>query len=156
LKLGASLQPLSRFIGKWKGTGSGDPGNSTVERTYASVLGGNFIEVRNRSTYAPQEKNPKSEAHDDTCYFSFDRARKSFVFRLFHVEGCANQSLSQTPDFAGSELVMISEAIENIGAGFRARETFRFSSANAFEEIFEIAEPGKGFAVYSHNKLARA
>ena len=41
-----------------------------------------------------------------------------------------------------------SEAIENIPAGWRARETYVMTSADAFEEIFELAEPGKPFEVY--------
>jgi hypothetical protein len=38
-------------------------------------------------------------------------------------------------------------SIENIRAGFRARETYVFSSNDQFEEIFEIAELGKDFEV---------
>lgn len=36
-----------------------------------------------------------------------------------------------------------SEAIENIRAGFRARETYLMASADEFEEVFELAEPGQ-------------
>ena len=60
---------------------------------------------------------------------------------------------------AGGEVIWASrfdsEAIDNIPAGVRSRETWRFTGWDAFEELFEIAEPGKGFELYSHSKLKR-
>ena len=53
-------------------------------------------------------------------------------------------------------LVLNSEAIENIPAGWRARETYTFSGDDAFEELFELAAPGKAFELYSRNRLTRA
>lgn len=150
------LQPLGRFSGRWRGTGQGEPGQSTVERTYTPILAGRFIEIRHRSTYPPQEKNPKGEIHDDVGYLSHDNARKLFVLRQFHVEGFANQYAATTPDFAAGKLVFMSEALENIPAGMKARETYVFSSVDAFEEIFEVAEDGVTFQIYSHNKFHRA
>ena len=32
--LRSDLMPLARFIGKWTGEGDGEPGHSTLERTY--------------------------------------------------------------------------------------------------------------------------
>lgn len=154
--LHANLGNLQRFIGRWTGEGEGQPGKSTVERTYEVTLGGRFILARHRSTYAPQAKNPKGEVHDDVGYFSFDKARKRFVFRQFHVEGFVNQFVAATPSFDNGTLVFNSEAIENIPAGWRARETYTFTGADAFEEISELAEPAKDFAVYSHNRFMRA
>lgn len=67
-----------------------------------------------------------------------------------------NTYVAETADFVDGQLVLVTEAIENIPAGFRARETYRFSSDNAFEEIFEIAPPGADFrALYSRNVLTR-
>lgn len=51
--------------------------------------------------------------------------------------------------------MFVSEAIENIPQGYRARETYIFISENEFEEVFEIAEPGKDFALYSKARLKR-
>lgn len=150
------LQPLSRFVGKWRGTGKGEPGNSMVERSYTPVLAGRFIEVRNTSTYAPQAANPKSEVHDDIGYLSFDGGRKLFVLRQFHAEGFVNQYVATTPQFSGNKLVFTSEAFENIPGGMKARESYTFTSDNTFEEVFEIAEDGVNFQVYSQNLLMRA
>lgn len=79
--------PLRFILGTWEGTSSGQPGNGTVRREYRLVLRDQFIEVRNTSTYVPQEKNPKGEVHEDVGYISYDRSRKVFVLRQFHVEG---------------------------------------------------------------------
>lgn len=85
---------------------------------------------------------------------SYDKARKKLVFRQFHVEGFVNHYVldSATPEM----FVFASEAIENIPAGFRARETLRFLGDGQLEETFEIAEPDKDFEVYSKTKLAKS
>ena len=153
--LNQRLHSLSRFVGTWRGTGKGEPGNSIVERSFTSVLSGRFIEVRNTSTYAPQAANPRGEVHDDVGYVSFDNARKLFVLRQFHTEGFVNQYAATTPDFTGDRLVFASEAFENIPASMKARESYTFTSADGFEEVFEIAEDGVTFQVYSHNTLTR-
>ena len=45
--------------------------------------------------------------------------------------------------------------IENIPAGWRARETYKPASADATEETFELAGPGQELAVYSRSTLQR-
>lgn len=145
---------LSRLEGQWRGSSQGQPGQGQVEREYERVLASKFIQVRNRSVYPPQRDNPKGETHEDIGFFSFDAARKRVVFRQFHAEGFVNQYAlepSSTPD----RVVFVSESIENIPAGFRARETYVFSGDDRLEEIFEIAEPGKDFEVYSRSLLIR-
>jgi hypothetical protein len=52
-------------------------------------------------------------------------------------------------------MVFLSEAIENIPAGYRARETYRFTAPDSFEETFELAKPGKDFEVYVKTKFTR-
>lgn len=148
-----SLATLDGLVGKWQGTSEGQPGRGTVEREYTRILRSRFVQSQNRSVYAPQEKNPKGEEHLDTAVFSFDRQRKQIVMRQFHVEGFVNQYVLQSA--TPTMFVFVSEAIENIPAGYRARETYRFISADEFEETFEMAEPGKDFAVYSQTKLKR-
>lgn len=146
---------LRAFEGRWRGQGSGQPGRSTVQRTYQFILRGRYLHVRNRSVYAPQAKNPKGENHEDWGIFSFDQNRKKLVLRQFHVEGFVNQYVLQHASGHGQELVFVSEAIENIPAGYRARETYRFTDRNRFEETFEIAKPGKDFEVYVKTKFMR-
>lgn len=149
-----TFAPIARLVGRWTGTSEGQPGKGQVERQYERVLGSKFIQVRNRSTYPPQEKNPKGETHEDIGFFSFDSARKRVVFRQFHVEGFVNQ-YGLEPLITADRVVFTSESLENIPAGFRARETYVFAGSDQFDEIFEIAEPGKDFEVYSRSRLNR-
>jgi hypothetical protein len=84
---------------------------------------------------------------------SFDKSRKRFVFRQFHVEGFVNQYVMTSSD--DKTIVFTSESIENIPAGFRARETYTISGPDEFKEVFEIAAPGKDFEVYSEGHFKR-
>lgn len=147
------LALLAPVLGTWAGQTEGEPGSGTVEREYTRILGGRFIEVRNVSTYPPQAKNPKGERHEDRGIFSYDGARRAIVFRQFHVEGFVNQYVldpASTPD----RLVFTTEAIENIPAGWRARETYALAG-DRLEEVFELSEPGKDYTVYSRNRMTR-
>ena len=84
----------------------------------------------------------------------YDRARKKFVFRQFHQEGFVNTYL-QGDDGDAKKLIFNSEGIENIAAGWRARETYSFLNDNEFIERFELAGPGKDFSIYSEAHLKR-
>jgi len=150
------LAPVQRFLGLWRGDGEGQPGVSTVERSYEPALGGRFLMARHTSRYAPQPKNPKGERHEDLGFFSFDSAAKAIVFRQFHTEGFVNHYAAPAAALAGDVLVFETTAIENIPPGFKARETFTFKGPDAFDELFEIAEPGKAYATYSINRFRRA
>jgi THAP4-like, heme-binding beta-barrel domain len=151
---GDVLQDITPLVGTWKGTSEGQPGSGTVERTYERALGNRFIRVRNRSVYPAQAKNPKGETHEDEGFFSFDRARKLIVLRQFHVEGFVNEYVQQPT--SSNPLVFVTESIENIPQGWRARETYIFSGDDEVEEVFELAAPGKPFELYSRARLRRA
>ena len=84
---------------------------------------------------------------------SFDKSRKKFVFRQFHVEGFVNQYVITSTD--DKTIVFTSESIENIPAGFGARETYTILGPDEFKEVFEIAAPGKDFEVYSEGHFKR-
>ena len=148
------LKSVAWLIGEWSGTSEGQPGRGTEERQYERALGGRFIRAKNRVVYPGTEKTPKGEIHEDEGWFSFDRARKRVVLRQFHVEGFVNQYAEEPPGTEGS-LVFTTEAIENIPAGYRARETYIVRGPDEFEEIFELAEPGQPFKIYSRATLKR-
>jgi hypothetical protein len=149
------LSAFDFFLGVWTGTGQGQPGVSTVERSYERVLNDRFLYVRNRSVYAPQAANPQGEVHEDWGFLSYDKARATVILRQFHGEGFVNQYAleSITPD--GQTLVLVTEQIENIAAGWRAKETYHLLGPDAFREVFELAAPGQDFAVYSESHLRR-
>jgi len=148
-------EALKHFVGSWEGTAKGQAGNGKVKREYQFVLNGKYLQARNRSTYPPQEKNPKGEVHEDWGLFSYDRARKQFVLRQFHVEGFVNQYALDAAASNTKTLVFVTESIENIPPGWRARETYRLLSNDEFIEVFELAAPGKEFELYTENHFKR-
>src|SRR5688572_13756191 len=134
-------QPLRGLVGSWEGDAQGEPGTGTTEREYRFVLNDRFIRVDNRSTYAPQPKNPKGEVHEDVGYLSADQAAGKLVLRQFHVEGFVSHYVLDSVSEDGRTIVFTSVAIENVPSGFRARETWRIVGADAFVETFALAEP---------------
>lgn len=147
--------PFKPMMGTWTGTSEGQPGKGIYERSYSQVLNKKFIEVRNKSTYAPSANNPKGEVHEDHGFISYDKSRKTFVLRQFHIEGFVNQYVLESRSTDGKTLVFVSESIENIPKGYRARETYQIVNENEFTETFELAEPGKEFQLYSKAVLRR-
>src|SRR5262249_33801455 len=107
-------EPLKYFVGSWEGAAKGQPGNGKVEREYQFVLNGKYLQAKNKSVYPPQEKNPKGEVHEDWGLFSYDRGRKQFVLRQFHVEGFVNQYALDRAASNDKTLVFVTESIENI------------------------------------------
>ncbi len=146
-------EPVRYLVGRWEGEVSGQPGKGRCERAYRFVMNNRYIEVRNKSTYPPQPKNPKGEVHEDWGMISFDRNRKTFVLRQFHVEGFVNTYVAEPR--RGSVLVFQTESIENIAPGYRARETYTITGPDNFVERFEIAGPGKDFEIYSETHFKR-
>ena len=132
--------PLRPLIGHWRGEGDGADGKGTYDRTYQFVLNGKFMEVKNTSDYPPSKENPKGYHHEDVGYISYDKTRKMFVLRQFHGEGFVNQYVLQAVGNDGAALVFVSEVIENIPAGWRAREKY-FIEQNVLKEEFNLAEP---------------
>jgi hypothetical protein len=148
-------KPLRPLEGTWLGSGQGTPGESTVERWYEFIMSGRFMHARNKATYKPQEKSPKGQNHEDWSLFSYDQARGKLILRQFHMEGFVNEYVLDSVSPDGKTLVFITERIENIAAGWRARETYHLLSDTEFEETFELAPAGKDFEVYSRSRLKR-
>ncbi len=147
--------PFKFFLGTWEGTGKGKPGEGRLEREYRLVLGRKFVEIRNRSTYEPQESNPEGEVHEDVGYVSYDAGRETFVLREFHVEGFVNQYVLDSIQDDGKTFVFVTENIENIPPGWRARTTYRILNEDEFTETFDLAGPEKDFDCYIENHLRR-
>lgn len=126
-----------------------------MTRRYERVLGGRFIAVHNTSRWAPTKAYPGGEVHEDQGFISYDRARHRLVYRQFHVEGFVNTYVADSAVAGASVVRFSSEAIENIPAGWRARESYTRTGADTFTERFELAEPGKEFELYSETSLRR-
>lgn len=145
---------LRFFVGTWSGDQIGEPGHGAARRTYVFVLNDRFLQVSNTSTYLPQEKNKNGEVHQDIGMIGYDKARKKFVFRQFHTEGFVNTYVQEEGSDT-KKIIFMSESIENIAPGWRARETYLILNENEFIERFELAEPGKDFLLYSEAHLKR-
>lgn len=143
------LARLDFILGEWQGTSRGEPGEGTVERVCSKVLNDRFIECRTTVTYAAQTANPKGEVHVDRAFFSYDKSSKKLRLRQFHGEGFVNTYIE------GDPLSFVTGEIENIPAGWRARETYEHSSPDSWSERFELAQPGKDFKLYSASTLQR-
>src|SRR5262245_12392623 len=83
-------EPVTMLLGSWEGDVRGEPGSGRCEREYRRTLNDRFIEVRGKSTYPPQEKNPKGEVHEEVGFMSYDKAAQTLVLRQFHAEGFVN------------------------------------------------------------------
>lgn len=145
--------PVLPFVGEWRGTAEGEPGKGKVEREYRFVLKDRFIHERNVSTYFNDDGSVK-ERHEHWSFISYDKARKLFVLRQFHQEGFVNTYAEKPELRSPSKLVFESEGFENLPSGWKARETYELA-ADKIVEVFELAEPGKEYHVYSKTVLTR-
>ncbi len=147
--------PFRFFVGSWAGQGEGSPGMGKGAQTFEFILRGTFLHVRNKAVFDPQDKNPQGEVHEDWGVFSYDKARETFVLRQFHVEGFVNQYVLEHPVPDAKTFVFVSEAIENIPPGFKARLTYKILDADTFEQSFDLAPPGQEFTCYSKGVMKR-
>lgn len=143
------------FTGQWQGHETGKSGIGKGERTYEFILGGTYLLSRNTSTFEPQEKNPKGEVHQDWTIFSRDNNAGSFAVRQFNSEGFVNEFVLDTAASGEKTFVFVSWSSENAPPGLRARLTFTLKDANHFEELFELAPPGKGYSEWLRNHWER-
>ncbi|HEY3389890.1 MAG TPA: hypothetical protein VGK38_09985 [Prolixibacteraceae bacterium] len=147
--------PFKYFVGNWDGAGVVEGDGGKYERSYQFIFNRKFIEVKNKSTFQPTGNKPKGEVHEDLGYISYDKGRKIFVLRQFHIEGFVNQYKLDSISPDRKTIVFVSENIENIAPGWRAKESYRLVNENEFVETFELAEPKGTFEVYSKAKMTR-
>ena len=60
-----------------------------------------------------------------------------------------------TPGGQSGTVVFESEALENVPAGWKARETYEVVSPDEFVETFELASGANGYEVYSKARFQR-
>lgn len=148
-------KPVKFFEGEWKGTGEGEPGKGTYERKFQFVMNRKFLQIDNTTSYPPTDKNPKGELHEDKGMLSYDKTRKRFILRQFHIEGFVNTYVLDSISPDGNTMIFITEQIENIPQGWKAKETWKKIDEKSFVEIFELSEPGKDFQIYSTATFTR-
>lgn len=151
---------LRSLQGQWQGQSSGQPGEQpgegSVVRQYEFILNERFLHERNTSTYPPQEKNKMGEVHQHWSFFSFDKKRKTILFRQFHQESFVVTYVLNPAESSAKKLVFESKQLENVPSTWKARETYELISENEFVETFELAQDGQRFVVYSRAQFRRA
>ena len=146
---------LRFFEGKWEGKAAGEPGKGISTREYRFDLKDRFLSIRNKSVWEPKATGQEPEMHEDFGLFSYDQAQKKFMLRQFHGEGFVNEYRLDAVSTDGKLLEFVTIRIENIPAGWRAKEVYRVVSSDEFVETFSLAAPGKDFEVYSETHLKR-
>lgn len=155
---GAQPDPWAalRFLeGKWEGKATGEPGKGVSSREYRFELNGRLLSAHNKRVWEPKAPGDKPEVHEDFSMYSYDRALKKVVLRQFHVEGFVNEYTLDSVGADGKSVEFTTVRIENIAAGWRAKESFRILSPDEFVETFSLAAPGKDFEAYSETHLKR-
>lgn len=149
-------QPLKFLEGKWEGQGEGMSGVSRVVQEYRFILSKKYIQMKTKSVFKPQEKNPKGEVHEDMGMFSYDQFRKKFILRGFYVEGFVNQYVLDSISSSEKTFTFLTESIENAPPGTKAKLIFKIISDEEMEQSFYVAFLGKEFSCFSVNKLKRS
>lgn len=148
------LGAMAWVLGDWTGAGEGQPGRSTSERHAARIQNDHFIQVSGQSIYLPQAGNPDGETHTQLDVWSFDRQRGVLVMRQFDSLGFASTYVQDLAASTDGRIVLVSEHLENVPAGMRARYTYAHPSDNEYSELFEL-DMGRGFEIYVSNRFVR-
>lgn len=155
----AQENPLEKFnllIGKWEGAGAGfSSSKSTIKSEFNWMMNNTFIVVKNRSEFEPTPQQPKGEIHEDYGIISFDKARKLYVFRQFHIEGFVNQYVLNDSLSNESTLIFESEIIENFVPGGKAKFTVNIKNESEIETVFDVGFPGGEMSCFGQNQLKK-
>ena len=150
------LQKFDNLIGKWQGTGEGfSAAKSNLDAEYAWIMNKQYIQVKHRSVFEPTEKKPEGEIHEDVGIISFDKGRKVYVFRQYHIEGFYNEYVLNESLSNEKTIVFETEKIENFVPGGRARFTINVKSDSEIETLFDVGFPGKEMSCFGKNQLRK-
>ncbi len=148
-------EPFKYFAGSWEGHETGKAGIGKGDRTYEFIMDDVYLFQKNTSKFEPQEKNPDGEVHVDWTFFSYDKFRKKYVLREFHIESFVNQYTLDSLSHDNKHFVFVSESLENAPKGMRARVKLTIENENEFLETFELAFPGKDYSEFLRNHWKR-
>lgn len=143
---------LRQLVGSWEGQIDGKLGTGRGVRHYELIMGDRYLVCRHRSVRLPQEKSPNGDQHEALGVFSFDRERKTIVYREFLNEGAVVRSPCE---LEARKVVCVSEAVES-GAGIRARLTLEITDRYRFTETYELGFPNRELEHYFTNRWTRS
>ncbi len=97
--------PLRPLVGKWEGKGKVPKGEADQQVEWKFIFGGKYLQATSLSVAV-------GDRHQDVGYFSYDRARKKFIYREFLSEGYVNTYVARFSDDKKT-ITLTSESIEN-------------------------------------------
>ncbi len=148
------LAAISWLVGDWAGVGEGRPGLAGSSRRAERIQGDHFIRIEGRSVYPPHDGNRAGEVHTSLDFWSFDRRRNLLVLRQFDSLGFVSTYVQDRAASAGGRLVLVSEHLENVPAGWRARYTYEHAAPHEYRELFEL-DSGNGYQRYVSSRFLR-
>lgn len=148
------LAVISWLIGDWTGIGEGQPGTSASTRHTERIHNDNFIKVEGRSVYPRQQANPTGEVHTSLDLWSFDRRRNLLVLRQFDSLGFVSTYVQDRAASTAGRLILVSESLESVPAGWRARYTYQLVATDEYHELFEL-DSGRGYERYVFGRFLR-
>jgi hypothetical protein len=150
---GESLPDAFRYLlGRWKGIGSGQPGEGAGYFTFAPDLQEKVLVRRNHSEY-PKKGDRPAIIHDDLMIVYSDGSVNQYQADYFDNEGhFIHYTVSTNADM--SRFIFLSE---KSASGPRYRLAYDRISADTVGIMFEIAPPGKpdAFKTYLDGKAFR-
>lgn len=149
------LAQVAPLIGDWTGVGQGQPGTSAATRHTIRIQNGRFVMVEGRSVYPRQEANKTGETHTSLDVWSFDKARGLIMLRQFDSLGFVSTYAQDKAASRAGHIVLVSESLENVPAGWKARYTYDLVAADEYREDFELNPDGKGFKTYVLGRYLR-
>jgi hypothetical protein len=141
-------EPVRHLVGSWESEGAAGPAG--IRWAFDFTTGGQFLEVRGSSILGRAAAGGEPEMGR----ISRDPVHGRLVWRQFTAGGQVNQYLQQGA--SGDALVFLSESPESLPPGSRARLTLGSAGPDEILAVFEIAEPGKDFAVVGESRIRRA
>jgi hypothetical protein len=130
--------PAQFLVGRWIGEGSGQPGQGTGAFSFTPDLQGKILVRKSFAEYPAASGRPASR-HDDLTIIYHDDPLRAIYFdseghTIRYTLKPADKGVVFTTDGAPKEM--------------RYRLTYTSTGANTLKLKFEIAPPGKEFAVY--------
>jgi len=150
-----TIQQLDFLVGQWRGVGDGKWGTNAAERTYELIFGGVYIRGFGQSVYPKQEKNPDGEVHESLDMYSVDKTLNTLVFRQFDNEAFVTTYYLDPEASSGTTMVFVSQHLENVPSGWRARVIFEIKGENEFIEHFELDTNKGEFHRYVTTRFVR-
>ncbi len=147
--------PFRYFVGEWEGTGKGQSGTSKLQAEAKLILNDRYLELSGRMVFVPQDRNKKEEVYEDLSFLSYDKMRQKYVLRQFSAPGFVTQYALENLPADGKTFVFVSETMENMPPGWKARATYHILNKDEFHQTFELAAPGKDFGVVSESDVRR-